>query len=69
LQKSRDFPAQLPRPVKKTEDKEVPPVIVRTVYCPVCRHYYYNLKMQCPMVHPMAPTKFVEGGGEQHKAR
>jgi hypothetical protein len=55
--------------VKKTEDKEVPPVIARTVYCPVCRHYYYNLKMQCPMVHPMAPTKFVEGGGEQHKAR
>jgi hypothetical protein len=46
---SRDFAAQLSRPVKKTEDKQVAPVIPRTAYCSVCKVQYFGPKMQCPM--------------------
>ena len=47
LQNKCDLAAQLPRPVKKTEDKLVAHVILRPAYCSLCKVQYYNAKMQC----------------------
>ena len=50
LQKNCDLATQFPRPVKKTEDKQVAPVILRPAYCSLCKVQYYNAKMQCDTV-------------------